>query len=88
MNDEVTDRIRQSYDTQNRMHDRVFQQWSDATLGVETYSDPAGGGDIRLPGGYNHAWINRNGEYIVSDNPNFNPNVGSNLSWEELRKKN
>ena len=24
---------------------------------------------------------------IVSDNPNYNPNVGSNMNWQELEKK-
>jgi hypothetical protein len=42
---------------------------------------------VELPSGYNHAWSNNNGEYIVSDNPNFNPNVGSNLDWQPLEHK-
>jgi hypothetical protein len=31
------------------------------------------------------AWANDLGEYVVTDNPNFNPNVGSNLHWEPMK---
>jgi hypothetical protein len=32
-------------------------------------------------------WTNSLGEYILSDKPNFNPNVGSNLNWQSIKKK-
>jgi len=26
------------------------------------------------------------GEYIVTDNPSYNPNIGFNLHWEQLQR--
>lgn len=86
MNDEVTSTIRQSYESRNKTYDKVFQNWSDATLGVARYNDPYGS-EVTLPGGYSHVWGNKNGEYILTDNPNNNPNLGSNIDWVELGKK-
>jgi len=40
-----------------------------------------------VPGGYDHAWANALGEYIVTDDPNFNPNLGSNSNWEPLSRQ-
>jgi hypothetical protein len=65
----------------------VSQKFSDNTLGIDRYYDPHEGKEVKLPSGYNYAWSNNNGEYIMSDNPNFNPNVGSNLHWEPLKRK-
>ncbi len=42
---------------------------------------------MELPSGYGHAWANGNGEYVVTDNPNFNPNVELKGDWQELEKK-
>lgn len=38
-----------------------------------------------MPGGYDHAWSNALGEYILTNDPNFNPNIGSNLNWEAMK---
>jgi hypothetical protein len=68
-------------------YDEVSQIFSDNTLGIDRYYDPHKGKEVELPSGYNYAWSNNNGEYMMSDNPNFNPNVGSNLHWEPLKRK-
>jgi hypothetical protein len=31
-----------------------------------------------------HAWANNLGEYIVTEDPGFNPNIDSNLHWEPM----
>jgi hypothetical protein len=85
-NDEMTASMRESYEARSRVYDKIYQNWSDATLGIDRYQNSSGA-EVRLPSGYNHAWSNQNGEYIISDNPNFNPNQGSNISWEELKRK-
>lgn len=80
------DKLRQ-FTASGEVYDRVSQKFSDNTLGIDRYYDPHEGRDVELPSGYNHAWSNNNGEYIVTDNPNFNPNVGSNLHWEPMQRK-
>ena len=34
--------------------------------------------------GYDNAWANDLGEYIVSESPSYNPNIESNQHWEQL----
>jgi hypothetical protein len=41
---------------------------------------------VELPSGYSQVWANRSGEYVMSNNTNYNPNVGSNLGWQQLKK--
>jgi hypothetical protein len=51
---------------------------------VQTYRNPDTGATFELSNQYNHAWLNGNNEYIMSDNPSFNPNSSLNGSWTEL----
>lgn len=85
--DQIREDKMQQFKANGEVYDRVAQKFSDNTLGIDRYFDPHEGKEVELPSGYNHAWCNNNGEYIVTDNPNFNPNVGSNLHWEPMNKK-
>jgi hypothetical protein len=64
--------------------ERVVQSQSDNIRGVERFRDPHADKEVELPSGYGHAWANNLGEYIVTESPSFNPNVGSNLHWEAM----
>jgi hypothetical protein len=75
------------FESRGNVYDKVSEKFSDNMLGIDRYFDPYEGREVTLPSGYNHAWCNNNGEYVLTDNPNFNPNVGSNLNWQELPKK-
>ena len=86
MSDQVSEEKMQQPKARGDVYDDVSQKFSDNTLGIDRYYDPREGKEVELPSGYNHAWSNNNGEYIMSDNPNFNPNVGSNLHWEPLKR--
>ena len=87
MSDQLSTEQLQQFEARGSVYDKVSEKFSDNTLGIDRYFDPFEGKEVELPSGYNHAWCNNNGEYIVSDNPNFNPNVGSNLTWEPLKRK-
>jgi hypothetical protein len=87
MSDQVSEEKMQQFNSRGDVYDKVSQKFSDNTLGIERYFDPMEGREIELPSGYNHVWGNNNGEYILCDNPNFNPNESSNLHWEPLKKK-
>jgi hypothetical protein len=52
--------------------------------GAKLYYDPNTGQNVELPSGYTQAWSTPLGEYILSDDPNFNPNIGSNQTWTPL----
>ena len=53
--------------------------------GVQTFRNPATGGTMELSNLYDHAWLNSSNEYIMSDDPNFNPNGQLQGSWNQLQ---
>jgi len=87
MSDQVSDEKMQQFNDRGKVYDEVSQKFSDNTLGIDRYFDPHEGKEVELPSGYNQAWCNNNGEYIMTDNPNFNPNESSNLHWESMKRK-
>jgi hypothetical protein len=72
------------WERRQQAKDRIVQNFSDNIRGVERYNDPFAGKEVELPSGYGNAWANNLGEYVVTESPSFNPNVGSNLHWERL----
>jgi hypothetical protein len=73
-----------SWEQRQQAQDRIARNFSDYVRGVDRFNDPYAGKEVELPAGYGRAWANNLGEYIVSDSPSYNPNVGSNLHWQEL----
>jgi hypothetical protein len=52
--------------------------------GVEPYRDPATGKTFELSNLYGHAWMNGNNEFVLSEDPNFNPGSAFNGDWKPL----
>jgi hypothetical protein len=52
--------------------------------GVQTFRDPTSGRTMELSNQYDHAWLNGSNEYIMSDDPNFNPNGQLSGNWNQL----
>jgi hypothetical protein len=53
--------------------------------GVQTFRDPNTGRTVELSNLYDHAWANGNDQYIVTDDPNFNPNGQVTGDWGQLQ---
>ena len=53
--------------------------------GVQTFRDPSTGATIELSNQYDHAWLNGSNQYVMSDDPNFDPNGHVNGSWTSLQ---
>jgi hypothetical protein len=53
--------------------------------GVQTFRDPSSGATFELSNQYDHAWLNGSNEYVMSDDPNFNPNGKVNGNWTSLQ---
>lgn len=85
--DQISDMIMDSYYQRQATMDRLAEQFSQAIRGVNEYYNPFEDRPVELPGGYNYAWANALGEYILTDDPNFNPNLGSNLTWQQMEQK-
>ncbi len=87
MHHEISDEMMHSYYQRQAIYDRLSADWSQAIRGVDEYYDPLAQRSVELPGGYGYGWVNHLGEYIVTDDPNFNPNLGSNLNWEPMQHR-
>lgn len=83
---QVSDTVRRNYEAQQASNDRVFKGISESIRGVNSYYDPYKGYSVEVPVDYQYVYANPLGEYIVTDNPNYNPNVGSNLTWTILNR--
>jgi hypothetical protein len=52
---------------------------------VQTFRDPSSGATFELSNQYDHAWLNGSDQYVMSDDPNFNPNGNLNGNWTQLQ---
>ena len=55
---------------------------------VQTFRDPTTGHTMELSSLYDHAWLNGSNQYVMSDDPNFNPNGNLTGSWNQLQAVN
>jgi hypothetical protein len=69
------------------VYDRLATDWSRTLRSVDGFYDPHREEVVELPSGYGHAWANNMGEYILTEDSNFNPNIHSNLHWEAMEQK-
>jgi hypothetical protein len=71
--------------SRQRIYDRISVDRSRAIRDMDGFFDPHKQEVVELPSGYGHAWANNLGEYIVTEDSTFNPNVDSNLHWEPMQ---
>jgi hypothetical protein len=81
---QITDMNMQGWQERSASQDRISENFSQNIQGVDPYFDPNTGQNVELPSGYTQAWSTPLGEYLVSDDPNFNPNIGSTQTWTQL----
>ena len=86
-NNEISDMMMDSYNKRQAVNDEISKNFSQYIRGVDEYYNPVEQKSVELPSGYNNAWANSLGEYIVSDSPGFNPNIDSNLNWQQIERK-
>ncbi len=82
-------RIRmEAWENQQASQDRIAQAWSQTMRGVETFVEPGGAATVELQSGFDNAWSNGVGEYVLSDRPSFNPNtVFTNQNWTRMERR-
>jgi len=84
---ECDDIIMQVYQNKSASFDRMFDNYSQALRGVDTYVDPVNNWNIELPTGYGNAWTNGT-DYVFSDSPSYNPNVGGpGGNWTQMTRR-
>lgn len=83
---ETSDIIWQTYQNRSASQDRIFERYSEALRGVDTYIDPVNNWNVQLPTGYSNAWTNGT-DYVFSDSPSFNPGAVFGGSWQQMNRK-
>lgn len=68
-----------------RVSDIGFHATDQNLRDVQTYRDPSTGRTFELSNQYGHAWLNGANQYVMSDDPSFNPNSALPGSWNELQ---
>ena len=68
-----------------RVSDQGFRATDQNLRDVQTFRDPTTGRKVELSNQYGHAWLNGANEYVLSDDPNFNPNGQLSGSWNQLQ---
>jgi hypothetical protein len=81
---EVNDIQMGTWESRNQSMDRTQRESIESIRGVETYNDPHYGGTVQLSNQYQHAWQLRDGSYLLTDDPNFDP-ARLNLQGTKLR---
>lgn len=86
VNNEVSDMIRSSYEQRQQSLDRVNRQFDEYVRGVNSYQSPLETYPVQLPAGYDYAWTRGNGEYILSNDPGYNPNGSMAGDWQPMQR--
>jgi len=86
LGEDMGDIRRQVAANQARSDDHVFGQFSQATLGLETYRNPISGETFDLSNNYGRAWVNNRNEIVLSDQDGFDPNVALKGEWTAMQR--
>jgi len=84
-NDHVSKTITDTYWARQKSQDQMHLQFSNYIRGVNQYALPDGKSTVTLPSGYNHAWVNGAGEYVLSNSPSYNPSQHFSGTWTEVK---
>ncbi|MEP6794898.1 MAG: hypothetical protein ABJB16_11265 [Saprospiraceae bacterium] len=85
-NDQMIANIDASYRQSQQSADRMNAQFSDYIRGVDRYTNA--GSDVQLPSGYDNAWVNDRGEYILTNSTGYDPGRDYDGSWKQLQRQN
>lgn len=81
---EISDMNMRGWQERSAISDGISEKFSQTIRGVDPYFDPNTGRNVELPSGYKQAWSTPSGDYILSDDANFNPNIDSTQTWTPL----
>ena len=76
----------QRYQQISAAEDKQSEEFAQTQRGLEYYTDPNTYEKVEMSYGYRHTYTNGNGEYILNDDPNFNPSKYFNGTWTEMER--
>ena len=85
VNDFATQTYLHMSENAQRASDAGFRASDQNLRDVQTFRDPRTGNRVELSNQYGNAWLNGANEYVMSDDPNFNPNAELPGSWNQLQ---
>jgi hypothetical protein len=77
------------WEQRNQTYDRIYDDQQLATMGVSLYNDPSMPAPVEIPYGYQGVWADGQGDYVLSEDPSYDPNVGAGgpgPTWQRLDK--
>lgn len=74
------------YEDRVKSMDARNEAFREVLSGVENYKDPFQHQPVYLPAGYKEYWANPKGEYILSEQTGYNPNVGATTEWRKIER--
>ncbi len=81
---EIDDLIVDGYARRSKALDRVFDDYSQAVRGVDSYVVPGTDAEpVELPLGYEQVWTNGR-EYLLTNQPGFDPNEAEPHTWTRM----
>lgn len=84
---EISDDMMRSWEDRQRVYDRLSERFSQNIRSVDEYYDPVSERSVELPAGYRNAWVNGLGEYVIAEQEDYNPNIGSNQNWQRMERR-
>ena len=81
---QVADTANEVAQTAQRGADQAAFGEDQIARGVQTFRNPETGQTFELSNLHDHAWLNSDNTYVMSDDPNFNPNGQLDGSWTAL----
>lgn len=85
----VNDAIMSNWKQQNASNDKQHEQFIDVIREETNVVNTGNGQQYKVNSHYNNYWMNSNGEYISTNQSDYNPNLDENMNkekWEELKK--
>ncbi|MBP1655786.1 MAG: hypothetical protein H6Q31_387 [Bacteroidetes bacterium] len=84
---EISDDMQRSWEQRQGVYDRLSERFSQNIRSVDEYYDPVSERSVELPAGYRNAWVNGLGEYVITEQEDYNPNVSSNQNWQRMERR-
>ncbi len=83
----INDAIMSGWRARNAASDKAHEQFIDTINEKTNVVDPSTGQRMKVDSGSNHYWMNRDGKYIGTDQPTYDPNLDEGLNkqnWQKL----
>ncbi len=86
----INDAIMNGYNSRSASSDQQHQNYIDGIYEQDNATNTSTGNNYKTSIHYNEYWMNSNGEYISTNNSNYNPNLDDDLNgsnWDKLKKQ-